>query len=117
LPRETLGVAFQSMDVFVFPSLSDAEGWAVHEAALSGLPLILADTEVSEVIQAGGSGLYATNDATRIADAIFELLEENERRERSGVESKKLARTFTEKKQVEKLIALYEDTVKTHRTA
>lgn len=117
LPRETLGVAYRSMDVFVFPSLTDTQGWAVHEAALSGLPLILVDTEVSEVIQAGVSGLYATNDATWIADTIFELLEDKEKRERFGRESKKLASAFTEKKQVQKLIKLYTQAIEDHQAA
>ncbi len=108
LPRETLGVAYDSMDIFTFPSLTDTQGWAVHEAALSGLPLILVDTEVSEVIHAGVSGLYATNDPSWLADAILELLSDDEKRTRFGVESKKLASKFTEKKQVGKLIKLYE---------
>ena len=114
LPRETLGVVYGTMQVFVFPSLTDTQGWAVHEAALSGLPLILVDTEVSEVIQAGVSGLYATNDPLWLADAIVELLSDDEKRARFGAESKKLASKFTEKKQVDKLIKLYEHAVAAH---
>lgn len=114
LPRQSLGVAYESMKVFVFPSQTDTQGWVIHEAALSGLPLVLIDTELSEVIQPGVSGLYAANDPSWLAGAIVELLADETKRHQFGKESRKLAQQFTEKKQINKLIDLYTDAIESH---
>ncbi|MGK2896794.1 MAG: glycosyltransferase [Candidatus Saccharimonadales bacterium] len=107
LPRETLGVAYGSMKVFVFPSLTDTQGWVVHEAALSGLPLILLDRELSEVMEQGVNGEFADNDSDDIAAHVIDLLSDEKKRQKYGIESKRLAGMFTEKYQVEKLAQLY----------
>jgi 1,2-diacylglycerol 3-alpha-glucosyltransferase len=94
--------------VFVFPSLTDTQGWAVHEAALAGLPLLLVDKDLSEVLEPGVNGEYPKNNAKSIADAVVDLLSHPKKREQYGEESRRLARQFTEKRQVKKLADLYE---------
>ena len=111
LQREKLGVAYAAMDVFVFPSLTDTQGWVVHEAALAGLPLVLIDTEVSEIVVPGENGMYAGNTPEDMAKVLIELLSSPKKRESFGKESQKLARRFTERRQVSKLAKLYEDVV------
>jgi len=108
VPREELGSAYAAMDVFVFPSLTDTQGWAVHEAALAGLPLLLVDKDLSEVLEPGVNGEYPKNNAKSIADAVVDLLSHPKKREQYGEESRRLARQFTEKRQVKKLADLYE---------
>lgn len=108
LPRESLGVAYGTMKIFTFPSLTDTQGWVVHEAAFAGLPVVLIDKEVSEVVVNGESGFYADNNAESMADAIIDLLSHPKKREAFGKESQRLARQFTEKRQVSKLAKLYE---------
>lgn len=114
IPREDLGVAYQTMDVFVFPSLTDTQGWAVHEAALAGLPLVLIDPELSEVLEDGKNGYLVKNKATDVAAAIESLLKSKKTREKFGEHSKLLARRFTESRQVRKLSKLYEMAVIDH---
>lgn len=116
IPREKLGVAYAAMDVFVFPSLTDTQGWAVHEAALAGLPLVLIDKELSEVMEPGVNGEYAGKSAKGVADALLPLLASPKKREAYGQESKRLAGRFTEKRQVAKLVKLYEKVVENHET-
>lgn len=111
LRREELGTAYAAMDVFVFPSLTDTQGWAVHEAAMAGLPLILIDQEVSEVAIPGVNGIYAENTSESVADAVIDLLSHPKKRVEFGDESQKAARRFTEKRQVGKLIKLYEQVI------
>jgi glycosyltransferase involved in cell wall biosynthesis len=111
LPRESLGVAYATMDIFTFPSLTDTQGWALHEAALSGLPVVLIDREVSEVVSDGESGIYAENSPESMATAIIELLSDPKKRASYGKQSQKLARHFTEKRQVAKLAAVYEQVI------
>ena len=114
LPRESLGAAYAAMDVFVFPSLTDTQGWAVHEAALAGLPLLLVDKELSEVLEPGVNGEYPSNNAKSIADHVIDLLSHPKKRKEYGEASQKLARHFTERRQVAKLIKLYEEVISTH---
>ncbi len=108
LPRESLGVVYETMKVFTFPSLTDTQGWVLHEAAFAGLPVVLIDKEVSEVVIDGKSGFYADNTADSVADAVIDLLAHPKKREQFGHESERLAKQFTEKRQVAKLAKLYE---------
>ena len=107
LPREELGVAYQALDVFCFPSLKDTQGWVLHEAAHARKPIIIIDTQVSEVVRDGVNGIFVKNRPKSMADAIITLLRSPARRARFGAESKKLAATFTERRQVRKLEKLY----------
>lgn len=108
IPREKLGVAYAAMDVFTFPSTTDTQGWVVHEAALAGLPLVLIDKGVSEIVEPGVNGYYAENNATDVAKHVIDLLSHPKKREEFGKAGQKLARKFTEKRQVAKLAKLYE---------
>lgn len=111
LPREDLGVVYDILKVFVFPSLKDTQGWVLHEAAHAGLPIVIIDKKVSEVVEDGVNGLYARNNATDLARQIITILSDPVLREQYGIASKELARGFTEKKQVKELEALYEGIV------
>jgi 1,2-diacylglycerol 3-alpha-glucosyltransferase len=116
LPREKLGTVYSAMDVFVFPSLTDTQGWVIHEAAHAGLPLVLVDTELSEVLTPGANGLYANNSAEDIARTVVELLADDKKRKAYGIEGQRLANTYTEQEQVQKLAAFYQQAVDRHRT-
>ncbi len=115
LPREKLGVAYSAMKVFVFPSLTDTQGWVIHEAAHAGLPLVLIDTELSEVLAPGANGLYANNSALDVARVIVELLSDEKKRAKFGREGQKLAATYTEQEQVHKLALFYEQSMVRHQ--
>lgn len=111
IPREQLGVAYQAMDVFCFPSLKDTQGWVLHEAAHSRLPIVLIDTELSEVVEDGVSGYFAKNNATDMARKIIDLLSSPTKRQKFGENSKKLAASYTERRQVRKLEKLYQEII------
>jgi len=111
LQREHLGVAYAAMNIFVFPSLTDTQGWVVHEAALAGLPLILIDKEVSEVVRPGVNGEYAEDTVESLAGIIVDLFEHPKKREEYGQAGRAAAKKFTEKRQAQKLIKIYEDAV------
>lgn len=114
LPREELGVAYAAMDVFVFPSLTDTQGWVIHEAALAGLPLVLIDTELSEVIRPGASGDYADNTPESLATVVSGLFGNPKKRQQYGELSQQLAGRYTERHQVRKLVKLYERVIARH---
>jgi glycosyltransferase involved in cell wall biosynthesis len=116
IQREQLGVAYAALDVFVFPSLKDTQGWVLHEAAHAGLPLILIDRDLSEVMRHGENGYFARNNATDVARQVVALLRSPAKREKFGTRSKELARVYTQKKQTKKLEALYEDVIARYET-
>lgn len=111
LPREELGVVYAALDVFCFPSLKDTQGWVLHEAAHARLPIVMIDTQVSEVVRDGVNGIFVKNRPKSMADAVISLLKSPARRAKFGGESKKLASGYTERRQVRKLEKLYQSLI------
>lgn len=111
MPREKLGLAYSVLDVFAFPSLKDTQGWVLHEAAHAGLPIVLVDKELSEVVQDGVNGFIANDNPTSFGRSIITLLEDANKRREFGAVSKKLAAKFTESRQVKKLEKLYQELI------
>lgn len=111
IPRDQLGAAYKTMDIFTFPSLKDTQGWAIHEAAHAGLPIILVDPLLSEVVINEENGLIVRNNPTAMSRAIVELLADPDRRAAYGKRSRQLAGRYTESRQIRKLIRLYESIV------
>ncbi|MGP1309759.1 MAG: glycosyltransferase [Phycisphaerales bacterium] len=83
---EELSRLYASSDLFVFPSITDTLGQVVMEAQASGLPVIVTDKGgPKEMVDHALTGLVIPNeDETRWAEAIVEMLEDDERRERMG---------------------------------
>ena len=107
LPRETLGTIYASMKVFLFPSLKDTQGWVLHEAAHAGLPIILIDSKVTQVVRDGENGYFVEDSPEEMSDRILDILENDELRQKMSKRSREIARTLTEKNQVKKLETLY----------
>lgn len=113
LPREELGVVYAALDVFVFPSLKDTQGWVLHEAAHAGLPIVLIDKDLSEVVIDGKNGYLARNNATDVARKVTALLRSPSLRAKFGEQSKILARNYSEKGQAKKLVSSYKKIIAT----
>lgn len=109
LPRENLGVAYASADVFVFPSLTDTQGLVLHEAAHAGLPFVLTDRYVSEVVRDGENGFVARNNPTHFAECVERLLTDDKLRREFSENSRQLARMYGEYTQTKKLEKIYLD--------
>ena len=116
MPREELGVVYATLDVFVFPSLKDTQGWVLHEAAHAGLPLVLIDRELSEVMKDGENGYFARNNATDLARKVVDLLRSPAKREKFGSRSRELARVYTQLKQTRKIASLYSHVIACYET-
>ena len=114
LPRETLGTVYGTSNVFVFPSQTDTQAWVLHESTHAGLPVVMVDPSLSEVVKDGVNGYIVDNDIHAFASAVIDLLGDPEKREGFGAESKKLASKYTENKQIKKLEKIYQDVIVTH---
>lgn len=113
IPRENLGVAYASADLFVFPSLTDTQGLVVHEAAHAGLPFVIIDRLVTEVVRDGENGIVAKNSAKSLSDAIIKILSDKKLRAEFSKTSKILASKYGEISQTKKLVHLYLDSIGT----
>ncbi|HSW81506.1 MAG TPA: glycosyltransferase [Candidatus Saccharimonas sp.] len=111
IPREELGVALGSSNVFAFPSLTDTQSLALHEAALSGLPIVMIDEPVTEVMHDGQNGYFCKDDPIDMAAKINQVLENPVRYKQMSAESRKIAGQFSELKQSKKIIAIYEHVI------
>ncbi len=80
--HEDLARLYASADLFVFPSRTDTLGQVVMEAQASGLPALVSEEGgPKEIIENGVSGLTLSGaDASRWAEAIDELLNDEPRR-------------------------------------
>ena len=111
LPREELGVVYETLDVFCFTSLKDTQGWVLHEAAHASKPIVIIDRQVSEVVRDGESGIFVNNKPKSVADGVIKLLGSPKKRQEYGAMSKKLASKYTERRQVRKLETLYQEVI------
>lgn len=113
MERQKLGVAYAASKVFVFPSTKDTQGWVVHEAAHAGLPMVLIDKMLSEVLEDGMNGYFAENDPKDFADKVVKILS-SRRYKLMSAYGKSLAAKYTEKRYIRKLEAVYKSAIKNH---
>jgi 1,2-diacylglycerol 3-alpha-glucosyltransferase len=114
LPRETLGVVFGASQVFAFPSLTDTQAWVLHESTNAGLPVVMIDPVLSEVVHDGKNGFIVDNDPQDFAEAVVKLLKSPKLRQEFGAESQRLSKKFTERKQIKKLETIYQHAILDH---
>lgn len=108
LPRESLGVAYGAADLFAFPSLTDTQGLVLHEAAQAGLPFVIIDRDISEVVRDGENGFVAQNNPDSLAECVVRILEDKQLQQTFRTRSQKLARQYGEYAQTKKLERLYQ---------
>ncbi len=110
-----LGSVYALATVFAFPSMSDTQGLVLNEAARAGLPIVMIDHDVTEVVQNGKNGLYARNTSRDLAHQILEVLKDPARRKRMAAHSLRLSDVYGVREQAIRLVSLYEETVKNHK--
>ena len=110
-----LGAIFKISSVFGFPSLTDTQGMVINEAARAGLPVVMVDREISQVVVEGQNGYFARNSARDFASKVLKILNNKELQARMSKRSIELSGEVTPRKQAIKLLRLYEETVEQHR--
>jgi len=56
VPHDKLGGLYGLSTVFAFPSLTDTQGLVLHEAAMAGLPIVMIDRDITEIVANGENG-------------------------------------------------------------
>jgi 1,2-diacylglycerol 3-alpha-glucosyltransferase len=111
LPREQLGHAFAATKVFVFPSLTDTQSLALHEATNAGLPVVMIDEPVTEVVHDGENGYFCKDDPIDMAAKVRDILEDTDGYQNMCHASKRIAGEFSERKQTQKMVDIYESII------
>ena len=114
LPREELGKIYETSSVFVFPSLTDTQAWVLHEATHAGLPVVMIDPELSEVVIDNENGYIVPDSVNDFAEAVLRILGDDRLRRAFGKRSRELSAQFTEAGQIKKLEKLYETATARH---
>lgn len=87
LRGERLADAYANMDVFVFPSHTDAYGNVVQEALASGVPAVVSNSGgPRHIVEHGRTGLV-TKDDEELAEGVVELARNPLLREAMGLEA------------------------------
>lgn len=105
IAREKLASVYTAADVFVFPSTTDTQGIVLHEAALSGLPILMTDGTVTEVVRDNVNGYVVDNDPAAFARAAVTLIKDKKLRKRFATASVQIAQEYSEAAQTHKLLA------------
>ncbi len=113
--HDELGAVYGAADLFAFPSTTDTQALVVNEAASAGLPLVLVDGQINEVLIDGKSGYLAKNNAKDLAAKITKILKNDTLRYEMGREARRQALKYTTSKQAVKLLRLYQDVIKKHQ--
>ncbi|WP_020579191.1 glycosyltransferase [Actinopolymorpha alba] len=107
LPPEQVAQAYAASDVFAFPSLTDTQGLVVQEAALAGLPSVLADAALHANGPLAGTGVLAGPDAMRYAEALEDLLTRPDYRKQVGEDARRRAEQNPPSEYAERMAAIY----------
>jgi glycosyltransferase involved in cell wall biosynthesis len=89
---------FEAADALVLPSLYETWGLVVNEAMHFGLPVVVSDQVgcAPDLVQSGESGLlFRSNDASDLARALQELIENDRLRYKCGLNAARIIREYT----------------------
>ena len=112
LPPTEVAQAYAASDVFAFPSLTDTQGLVVQEASLAGLPTVLADEALHSSGPLAGTGVLAGTDAMRFAEALEDLLTNEDYRKRVGDDARRRAERNSPAEYAQRMAAIYGQAVR-----
>jgi glycosyltransferase involved in cell wall biosynthesis len=106
IPRQSLAAAYETAQVFVFPSLTDTQALVLNEAALHGAPIVWCDPDVNDAAQDGVNGILAKPSPKEIARAVIEIISNPKKQQKYSAASRNLALKFSEATQTKELAKL-----------
>jgi glycosyltransferase involved in cell wall biosynthesis len=104
VPRAEMAYEFAGADLFVLPSLAEGSAEATSESLACGVPVVTT-REAGSVVRDGWEGrIVPARDPETLANAIAEIVEDREKRERMSHAARERAREFTWERYGERLI-------------
>jgi glycosyltransferase involved in cell wall biosynthesis len=114
-PTDVVAAAYAAAEVFVFPSMTDTQALVLQEAALAGLPAVLADPVLHRHGALGGAGICTGPSASAFADAVVGLLDDPARARWLGAEAALRAAAHTPARYAAAMLDVYEQAGRAHR--
>ena len=105
IPRAEMTREFASADLFVLPSLAEGSAEAIYEALACAVPVVTT-VQAGSVVRDGIDGrIVPSRDPEALADAIAEIVEDRENRERMSRAARDRAHDYTWERYGERLLA------------
>jgi glycosyltransferase involved in cell wall biosynthesis len=105
VPRDAIATEFAQADIFVLPTLAEGSAEVVYQALAAGLPVITTRAAGSVVRDGREGRLVPERDPEALADAILELTEDRQLRQRMASAARARARDFTWSRYTDRLLA------------
>jgi phosphatidylinositol alpha 1,6-mannosyltransferase len=111
LPHDQLGTALASMDIFLYPSLSETFGCVTLEAMACGVPPVAADATGSrDLILHGQTGFLCTpNRVEEMAQRVLDLVDDASQRLAIGQQAAIYAQNCTWERVLRQMIGYYQE--------
>ena len=104
IPRAEMAREFAAADVFVLPSLAEGSAEVTYEALACGLPVITTKASGSVVRDGIEGRIVPECDPVALAEAIREVVEDREKRDRMAHAARERARDYTWERYGERLV-------------
>ena len=104
IPRTEMAREFATADVFVLPSLAEGSAEVTYEALACGVPVITTKAAGSVVRDGVEGRIVPERDPVALAEAIREVVEDRDKRERMACAARERARDYTWEKYGERLV-------------
>lgn len=117
IEHQKLGAVYEAASVFAFPSRTDTQGLVLHEAASAGLPIVMIDKDITEIVKDGINGYVAKNNARDFAKKLEKVLEQSAYSDKLGQASRTIAAEYSARNQAQRLLHLYQNAVTAHQKA
>lgn len=95
LSPDVVAAAYATASVFAFPSLTDTQGLVLQEAALAGVPVLLADAQLHRTGVLGDSALLADPTPEAFGAALGRLLADPDASRAAGARARERAAQHT----------------------
>jgi glycosyltransferase involved in cell wall biosynthesis len=85
-------------DIFVFPTRTDPWGLVLNEAMAASLPIVCSSAAgaVDDLVEQDGNGfIFPVGDVTRLAEALQQLVDDDDLRKRMGKRSHQIILNYT----------------------
>jgi 1,2-diacylglycerol 3-alpha-glucosyltransferase len=116
VPFEEVPNYLAAADLFCFASTSETQGLVTMEAMAAGLPVVAVDASgTSDVVEPGQSGLLTGNDSHELAQAILQVLQEDDLRESLKAAGLNRVKAFDIKQQADRMVEVYEKAFEAHK--
>lgn len=108
VPQHDLPKLYAGARLFVYPSLYEGFGLPVLEAMASGTPVITSNVSSLPEVVGDAALLIDPKDIDQIADALREVLQDDERRKTASVAGLARSASFTWEECVNQTVAIYQ---------